>query len=321
MATARVNPAIGQQALTRITSGILTILLLALFACDGSGTDQWTESYLAEAGIEPLNDAALTQLIVGNQLTILNRESGEAYRATFREDGRRVIVGLDRAVTTQELVQAFHGGGGIEGVASYEIANSKILTSFGSETFEAKVYSIDDDYFGARSQDGGQVLWQLIESSSIPVGPMPRTDPQAPRSLPVAAIPDGERVTLATLAAYGAQPLDRDELTELVVGRTLTVWHRTTGAFYRINFGTDGMREVENMTARAAGEFSFVAFHGGPRIEPFAAYLIEDTSVRTILDHETYEITVYKVEEQHFAHRSGDGVMVNYEIIFSQGQM
>ena len=105
---------------------------------------------LEQAGIMPLADGALRRLIVGRTLDLRERDTGERYRAVFRDDGMREIRNLKT--------------GAVDKPRTYEIAGGGFNTFLENRGYRARVYRVDDSYLVARSSDGGTVKWQLLRS-------------------------------------------------------------------------------------------------------------------------------------------------------------
>jgi hypothetical protein len=122
-----------------------------------------TEFVLMQQGIDPLDDNALKELIVGKTLVIRNHTTGELYEATYSADGKRHVRNITKGRLRYLAFQAFHGGFVPEGIAAYEIRNGQVITTFDGKTFKAKVYNVYGTYVAARSGEGGAVNWEVIE--------------------------------------------------------------------------------------------------------------------------------------------------------------
>jgi hypothetical protein len=122
-----------------------------------------TEFVLMQHGIDPLDDNALKELIVGKTLVIRNHTTGELYEATYSADGKRHVRNITKGRLRYLAFQAFHGGFVPEGIAAYEIRNGQVITTFDGKTFRAKVYNVYGAYVAARSGEGGAVNWEVIE--------------------------------------------------------------------------------------------------------------------------------------------------------------
>ena len=54
-----------------------------------------TVADLKQKGAEPLDDAQLTQLVVGKTLTVRNTVTGQQYEISYGNSGRRLILSVD----------------------------------------------------------------------------------------------------------------------------------------------------------------------------------------------------------------------------------
>ena len=122
-----------------------------------------TESTLRQHGIKPLDTYTLKKLIVGKTLVVRNRTTGELYEATYSADGKRHIRNITKQRLDYIAYQAFHGGSVPEGIASYKIRNSQLVTTFDGKTFKANVYNVYGKYLAAHSSDDGAVNWEIVE--------------------------------------------------------------------------------------------------------------------------------------------------------------
>jgi hypothetical protein len=122
-----------------------------------------TESTLRQHGIKPLDTFSLKKLIVNKTLVVRNRTTGELYEATYSAAGKRHVRNITKQRLDYIAYQAFHGGSVPEGIASYKIRNSQLITTFDGKTFKANIYNVYGEYLAARSSEGGAVNWEIIE--------------------------------------------------------------------------------------------------------------------------------------------------------------
>ncbi len=275
---------------------LLVSAIVAWSAAITAGAEEaLTVTSLEQQGKDPLGDTALRALVFGKTLVVRNRATGELFEATYSVNGQRILRRLDEGQIQKSAVYAFHGGSVSEGVAPYEIRNSRIITTFGGKTFEARVFLVDGKYVASRSDEGGAVNWELVESRP--------------------AKAEGEDLTESSLKSRGVLPLENGALRELVVGKTLVVKNNATGELFEATYSADGKRRVRNVTQERLHHLSYQAFHGGSVPEGIAAYEIRNGKIVTTFDGNTFEVTVYNIDGKYVGARSGEGGAVNWEVI------
>ena len=116
---------------------------------------------LKQKGAETLDDAQLTQLVVGKILTVRNTVTGQQFKIFYGNSGRRLILSVDGK--QPEPGEAFDvtGAGGMGSPAQYEISGGQIITTLGGTSFEVNVYKAGDKYWAARSNEFGYANYEL----------------------------------------------------------------------------------------------------------------------------------------------------------------
>jgi hypothetical protein len=116
---------------------------------------------LKKKGAETLDDAQLTQLVVGKILTVRNTVTGQQFKIYYGNSGRRLILSVDGK--QPEPGEAFDvtGAGGLGSPAQYEISGGHITTTLGGTPFEVNVYKAGDKYWAARSNEFGYANYEL----------------------------------------------------------------------------------------------------------------------------------------------------------------
>jgi hypothetical protein len=114
-----------------------------------------------------------------------------------------------------------------------------------------------------------------------------------------------------SLRKQGATMLSEPELLTLVVGKTVQVRNTVTGKVYEILYGANGQRLVTAIDgtpvdARNAAEL----LHGGQE-----SYRIADGRLQTDIAGTTFDVTVYRLGDRHYAARSDEFGYANYEVI------
>ena len=123
---------------------------------------------LRQKGAEPLDDAQLTQLIVGKTVTVRNMATGQQYKIAYGNSGRRLILSVDGKPPQPGEVWDVTGTGAMGSVAPYQISGGQIVTTIGETPFVVTVYKVGDKYWGARSNEFGYANYELekVEESS-----------------------------------------------------------------------------------------------------------------------------------------------------------
>jgi hypothetical protein len=125
----------------------------------GKGT---TVADLKAQGATALDDAALTELVVGKSSWVRNNVTGEVFRITWTESGQRLISNVNGAIPQpSEVGDVLHGGLTGSGTA-YAIKDGAIVTTLGNLPYEATVYKLGDKYFAARSNEFGYANYEVV---------------------------------------------------------------------------------------------------------------------------------------------------------------
>jgi hypothetical protein len=122
-----------------------------------------TVANLKQKGAEPLDDAQLTQLVVGKTLTVRNTVTGQRYEISYGQSGRRLILSVDGK--QPEPGEAFDvtGAGALGSPAPYEIKDGQVITTIGETPFAVTVYKLGDKYMAARSNEFGYANYEVEE--------------------------------------------------------------------------------------------------------------------------------------------------------------
>jgi hypothetical protein len=121
-----------------------------------------TVADLQEQGATVLDDAALTDLVVGKTSWVRNNVTGDVFSITWTASGQRLIGNINGAVPKpSEVGDVLHGGLTGAGTA-YAIKDGAIVTTLGNLPYEAKVYKIGDKYFAARSNEFGYANYEVV---------------------------------------------------------------------------------------------------------------------------------------------------------------
>ena len=125
-----------------------------------------TVSNLKQKGAEPLDDAQLTQLVVGKTLTVRNTVTGQRYKISYGQSGRRLILSVDGKQPQPGEVWDVTGASALGSPAPYEIKGGEIITTIGETPFAVTVYKVGDKYWGARSNEFGYANYELEKVSN-----------------------------------------------------------------------------------------------------------------------------------------------------------
>jgi hypothetical protein len=121
-----------------------------------------TVADLKQQGAVLLDNAALTDLIVGKSSWVRNNVTGEVFSITWTASGQRLIGNMNGAIPQPSQVgDVFHGGLTGAGTA-YAIKDGAIVTTLGNVPYEATVYKVGDKYFAARSNEFGYANYEVV---------------------------------------------------------------------------------------------------------------------------------------------------------------
>ena len=120
-----------------------------------------TVADLKQKGAEPLDDAQLTQLVVGKTLTVRNTVTGQRYEISYGQSGRRLILSVDGKQPEPGEVWDVTGASALGSPAPYEIKGGQVITTIGETPFAVTVYKLGDKYVAARSNEFGYANYEL----------------------------------------------------------------------------------------------------------------------------------------------------------------
>ena len=116
---------------------------------------------LKQKGAETLDDAQLTQLVVGKTLTVRNTVTGQQFQISYGKSGRRLILSVDGKQPNPGEAFDVTGAGALGSPAPYEISGGQIITTIGETPFAVTVYKVGDKYWAARSNEFGYANYAL----------------------------------------------------------------------------------------------------------------------------------------------------------------
>jgi Protein of unknown function (DUF3604) len=120
-----------------------------------------TVAELKQQGAVTLDDAQLTQLVVGKTLEVRNTVTGQRFAVLYGNDGRRMITSRDGKQGEIGDLLAFSELGAS---AQYEIHDGRIVTTLGTTPLDVTVYQEGDKYIAARSNEFGFANYELQHS-------------------------------------------------------------------------------------------------------------------------------------------------------------
>ena len=140
----------------------LLILLFSLVFSTALQATGMTVASLKKIGIEPMKNAEIKALIVGNILVVRNTETLANFAARFDKNGKRVSQRVTALKDGPKIVYQTLGDSKDANVAEYEIKNNRLITKFENQSFEVLIFKVKDKYYGSRSTDDGEVKWELL---------------------------------------------------------------------------------------------------------------------------------------------------------------
>lgn len=117
---------------------------------------------LLQQNAAALDDAQLTDLIVGKNTWVRNTVTGEIFKITWSQSGQRLIGNLNGSVPQPDEVGDVVHGGTLGAGSAYAIKGGAIVTTLGNAPYEAKVYKLGDKYFAARSNEFGYANYEVV---------------------------------------------------------------------------------------------------------------------------------------------------------------
>ena len=126
----------------------------------------------------------------------------------------------------------------------------------------------------------------------------------------------GERhsITVADLKQKGAATLDDSQLTQLVVGKTLTIRNTVTGQQFRISYSTSGRRLILSVDGKQPEPGEVFDVTGASALGSPASFEIHGGEIITTLGETPFAVTVYKVGDKYLAARNNEFGYANYEL-------
>jgi hypothetical protein len=127
-----------------------------------ASTKGTTVADLKSQGATQLDDAALTEMIVGKTTWVRNNVTGDIFSIAWSTSGQRLIGNVNGEIPKpSEVGDIFHGGMTGQGSA-YAIKDGAIVTTLGNAPYEATVYKLGDKYFAARSNEFGFANYEVV---------------------------------------------------------------------------------------------------------------------------------------------------------------
>ena len=121
-------------------------------------------------------------------------------------------------------------------------------------------------------------------------------------------------VTVSELKQKGGQTLDDPQLTQLVVGKTLTVRNMVTGQRFKISYGKSGRRLILSVDGKQPEPGEVFDVTGAGALGSPAQYEIRGGEILTMLGETPFAVTVYKLGDKYLAARSNEFGYANFEL-------
>ncbi len=121
-------------------------------------------------------------------------------------------------------------------------------------------------------------------------------------------------VMVADLKQKGAETLDDTQLTQLVVGKTLTVRNTVTGQHFKISYGKSGRRLILSVDGKQPEPGAAFDVTGAGSLGSPAPYQISGGQMITTIGETPFAVAVYKVGDKYWAARSNEFGYANYEL-------
>jgi hypothetical protein len=200
------------------TLAAIATLLPALAATAPENQPVATLSELQAAGVEPLDNEALSEMIVGNALLIRDLTDDTLNEVVFFDSG--VVVRRPRGPAPEQGEKAPPGPP--SRVADYAVEGNRLVARQGDETAEFLVYELEDGIFGYRVGGTDAPRWRIVRRPAR----------------------QSTKLTVSQLDARGLSPISEARLRNLVVGQTLSLIRRSTGEYFTATYNEDGTRSV-----------------------------------------------------------------------------
>jgi len=116
-----------------------------------------TVAELVRKGAVALDDAQLTQLVVGKTVRVRNAVTGQRFEILYGTGGQRLITAVDgKTPDLTSMAEALHGG-----QIPYEIRDGHLITQIGGTRFEVTVYRLGDRYLASRDNEYGYANYEV----------------------------------------------------------------------------------------------------------------------------------------------------------------
>lgn len=126
-----------------------------------------TVADLKSQGATALDDAALTDLVVGKSTWVRNNVTGEVFSIAWTEAGQRLLSNINGTTPSpSEVGDVLHGGLTGQGTA-YAIKDGAIVTTLGNMPYEVTVYKVGDKYLAARSNEFGFANYEVVPTPQM----------------------------------------------------------------------------------------------------------------------------------------------------------
>ncbi|MDI7863504.1 DUF3604 domain-containing protein [Rhizobiaceae bacterium n13] len=130
-------------------------------------TNGTTVADLKQQGATALDDAALTDLVVGKSSWVRNNVTGEIFNIAWTTSGQRLVSNVNGAIPKpSEIGDVLHGGLTGSGTA-YAIKDGAIVTTLNNAPYEATVYKLGDKYYAARSNEFGYANYEVVPTPQM----------------------------------------------------------------------------------------------------------------------------------------------------------
>ena len=119
-----------------------------------------TVADLAQRGAATLDDAQLSDLIVGKTFKVHNTVTDQRFEITYAAGGRRMISSINgKLPDPEQMGDVMHPNS--QGTADYEIRDGRIVTTIEGTPFEVTVYRLGDKLVAARSNEFGYANYEV----------------------------------------------------------------------------------------------------------------------------------------------------------------
>lgn len=126
-----------------------------------------TVADLKQQGATALDDAALTDLVVGKTTWVKNTVTGDVYSISWTPSGQRLINNVGGSLPQpSEVGDVLHGGLLGSGTA-YEIKDGAIVTTLDNTPYEVTVYKQGEKYVAARSNEFGFANYEVVPTPQV----------------------------------------------------------------------------------------------------------------------------------------------------------